>query len=153
MKKNELFVLFKSLNTLGALKGVKFAYAVTRNVNLLKSEVEALEKASAPDEEYSKFEKERIKLAEEHANKDEEGKAIVFDNKYDISDNDKFETELETLKEGYKEAIEKRKEQIEEFSKILEEEADVKLYKVALADVPADISTAQMFSISQIVEE
>lgn len=153
MKKSELLILFKSLNTMGGLKGVKFAYAVAKNINLLKSEVESLDKASAPDEEYLEFEKERVKLAEEHAKKDENGKAIVSDNKYEVEDIGKFEAELETIREKYSVAVEKRKIQMEEFSKILEEEADVKLCKVSLENIPADISTAQMYAISQIVEE
>jgi len=89
MKKSDSIILYQSLlpkyrdnlgnerlGLLSNLKGAKFVYGLDRNLTLLKPEIESLEKASAPSEEYLKFEKEiRIPMVEGFAKKDEKGKS------------------------------------------------------------------------------
>mgnify|MGYP001619835562 CR=1 FL=1 len=76
MFKKDLLRIFRTLNSLGALTGTKFVYAVSKNINLLKNEVESLEKASAAKEDFVSFEKARVALAKEHAKKDDEKKEV-----------------------------------------------------------------------------
>ncbi len=44
-------------------------------------------------------------------------------------------------------------EEIKEYEDLLEAEANVKFYKIKLADVPSDISIAQMAIIEELIEE
>lgn len=159
MTKSESIALFQSLNKLGNLKGVKFAYAVSKNVSLLKPEVESLEKASTASEEFNEFEKKRVALVESFAKKDSEGKPQKTNkdgvDTYLIEDGKQEELDeaFEKLKSENQEVWDARLKQVKEYNELLKTDSSVTLYKVALVDVPSDISVQQMYSISAIVED
>ena len=114
MKKNEILQLYRALNTLGQLQGVKFSYSISRNLAILKPEIEALEKASTASEEFIEMDKERIKLVEEYAEKDEKGKPKKKGNEYVIPEDKKedFENAFEAFKIEHKELYDAREKQI-----------------------------------------
>ena len=154
MTKQEVLSLFQGLNRMGHLKGVKFAYAVAKNVNGLKSEIEALQKATEASAEFKKFENARIALAEKHALKDEKGKAKIAGQAYDMGDNQAvFDVEFETLKKEHQVAFDARQEQIKQYGELLKGEASVTLHKIKLADVPAEINAQEMNTLYPIIEE
>ena len=155
MKKSEILQLFRNLNTLGQLQGVKFAYAASKNLAILKPEIEALEKASAASPEFMEMDKERIKLVEEYAEKDEKGKPKKKGNEYVIPEDKKedFENAFEAFKLEHKELYDAREKQVEEYNALLETESDIKLHKVNLADVPQNITVQQMHAISSFVSD
>ncbi len=155
MTKNESVGLYQALNQLGSLKGVKFAYAVSKNLSILKPDIESLEKAITPTPEYSEFEKLRIAMVEKFAKKNEKGEFEKKGNNYQIEDGKQGEldAEFEALKKEHQEVFDARFNQVEEYNKLLSTDSTVVLYKVALADVPSDISVNQMYSIKEIVEE
>ncbi len=157
MTRQEILVLFRGLNSLGNLTGVNFSYAVMRNMNRLKPEIEALEKSLEPTEEYKKYDEERVELCKEQARKDEDGKPITVrdvngQEKYDV-DEITFAPLLEALKEKYKDVVEARIAQEKEYNELLKTETDVDLFKVKIENVPEAISTVQMYAISPIIEE
>lgn len=162
MTKNESIALFQALNKLGNLRGVKFAYGVSRNLALLKPELESLEKASAFTDEYKEFETKRIALVEKFAKKDEKtGKALKNRDLNSQSENyiieegkqEELDKEFEALRSENQEVWDARVKQVEEYNELLKTDSSVVLYKVNLSDVPTDISVAQMHSISAIVSE
>jgi len=155
MKKNEILTLFRNLNTLGQLQGVRFAYAVSRNLAVLKPEIEALEKASFPTPEFLEMDKERIKLVEEYAEKDEKGNPKKKGNEYVIPEDKQgdFKNAFEVFKLEHKELFDAREKQIDEYNALLQTESEVKLHKVSLADVPQKITVQQMNSISSFVSD
>ena len=154
MKKSDSIVLFQALNKLGNLAGVKFAYAVNRNLALLKPELESLEKASAPSEEYMKFEKEiRIPMVEKFAKKDDKGKPIQKDNQYEIEDQKGLVKAFAKVKEENKEVFEAREKQVLEYNELLKTDSDVVLFKISKDELPSNISVAQLNGIMAIVSE
>ena len=98
-------------------------------------------------------------MLEKHAEKDDAGKPKKEESEngseqYVMGDNlKKFEKEFETLKKDHKEAVDVREKQIEEYTKLLETDAEVTLYKVKMDDVPETITTRQMAGIYEIIEE
>lgn len=161
MKKGELVALYRNLNQLGNLNGVKFSYAVAKNLNIIKPEIEALEKSMELPDKYKEFDNARVALVEKYAVKDENGKP-----KKEKADNGaeqyvlptgpeekKFNKEFEALKKEHKEAVDLRDKQVEEYTKMLTEESTVALYKVKLEFVPEAITTRQMAGIAEIIEE
>jgi Skp family chaperone for outer membrane proteins len=151
--KNEILDLEKSLNNVSALKGVKFAYAVARNLNIIKGEVEAIRKSFQPSEEIIEFERERVELNEKYAEKDKDGKPLVENNKYKgLEGNKEWKKKSEELNKKYEKVIKEYQKQQEEYIKSLEEEIDIELYRISLKDVPDDISTSQMNGIYKIIE-
>lgn len=158
MKKSECLALFRSLNQLGNLQGVKFSYAISKNLNLLKPEIEAIEKTLELPEKFKEFDQARVALAERYAEKDEKGEAKKEKSEngseqFVMEDTKKFDKEFEVLKKEYKEVIELREKQIEEYTKLLTEESEVILHKVKLDDVPSEITTKQMAGIYEIISE
>lgn len=93
------------LEQLTSTRGMKsiVAYRISKNYNAVKKEAE-------------QYDKTRIKLLEEHSNKDSDDKAIIKDNKYDIID-------------GHMEIVDK---EIEELKK---EIIDIDIKKVTLEDI------------------
>lgn len=153
MKTQEVLKLNATLETLSNLKGAKFAYAIAKNKEFIKTEIEALKEATKPSEEFEKYNKARIELAENHADKDEDGKSVIEGNQYKITDMDKFNKEHDKLKEEYKEALEAHKKQQDEFNALLEEETKLELQMIKIEDIPQDITVEQMEGIKVLIEE
>jgi hypothetical protein len=153
MTKGEAISLYNALGKLGYLSGVKFAYAVSKNLSLLKPELEALQKAVEPSEEYKVYDKKRVELAEKYAKKDENEKAVIINNEYKIENQKEFNKEFEKLKKEFPKEIEIRDNQIKEQNELLKTEYTGELYKVSLFDIPKEITVAQMDSIMAIVSE
>jgi len=153
--KNEIFSLYNALQTLGDLKGVKFAYAIARNINICKPEVEALQEALKGSDEFLEFEAKRVELAKEYSKKDENGKPLSERGAFVMADEDKFNKKLEELKNSkeYKDVTKIREEQVESWEKLLEEESSLKLYSVALESVPEELTVRQMTAIADLVNE
>lgn len=167
MNKGDNINLYNALSDkkLGSLQGAKFAYAISRNLGLLQPEIEALKKSVEQinsEEKYVAYEKARIKLAEEYANKDDKGLPIkikkivnkveteVFDG---LDNNPEWEKVVASLREEHKEAIDNFNKQQTEQNELLKTESTITLYKVALADVPNAITADQMKRLAEIVEE
>ena len=152
MKNREILELNQALSSLN-LKGFKFSYGVAKNIALLKTEIESLQKTMVASEPFKEYEQARIALAEKYSKKDESGNPIVKGNEYEIADREVFDKELIKLQTTHKVAIEERQKQIDDFNKLLEEEAKVELYKIKLEDVPEDITTEEMTAIYVLIEE
>jgi len=157
MTKQESIVLYNNLQRLATLKGAKFAYAISKNSAILKSEIEALEKAVQPSEEFIKLDEKRVALAKECAKKNEKGEpeTIVQNgvSSYVMEDDKVFEEKFKALKEEDKEIWEAREKQIKEYNELLKTESTVQLYKLSKSDIPNDITVGQMNSIYELIEE
>lgn len=151
--KTEIIQLYQALNRLGNLSGVKFAYAVSRNIHLIEPEIKSIEKALEASDEFKKFEDKRMELVNKFGKKDDKGKPLVKDNEYEMDNKEEFEKEFETLKEENKEVYEARQKQIEEYNELLKSESTVVLHKIQLSDVPQNITVTQMNSISSLISE
>ena len=84
MKRSEVINLIRNFGEVKDLQGIKFAYAVARNINILKPEFE-------------RYEKDRVALAESCAKRDKDGKAETKDNTYVFEDLKLFQEELQKL--------------------------------------------------------
>jgi hypothetical protein len=124
--------LMGGLQSVEELKGVKFALKVTKNMAIIKKELEDIEKASAPTPEF-------MELAQKVQVLEKEGKIEEI-------------KELETVDNNPK-LIEERKVQIEEFNSLMEEEAEVFLFKISERHLPLDITSKQLSSIQLILKE
>lgn len=153
MTKQEAVNLYINLNKLGNFSGAKFAYGVSKNINLLKVEVDALDKAFAPSEEYKKFDEERMVIVKKFAKKDEKGEPIVVNNNYEMEDQEAFDVEFNALKANNQEVWDSRVKQLKEYGQLLESDSEVVLYKIFLQDIPEVIKVNQMFGINAIVNE
>lgn len=153
LTREQIIQLYNGLHNVGSLPGVKFGYAVAKNKNILKSEIEALEGALKPTEQFLEYEEKRIALAGSHAEKDEGGNPKTHNNMFVLKSQKKFDVEHEKLKDDYKDAVEGRTAQIEEYNTLLKSPMEIVLHTLKLEEVPAEIKEEQIAGIFHILEE
>jgi len=156
MKKQEVLNLFNGLQAVSNLPGAKWSYAVARNITKLRPEVEALQKAFTPSEEFNVYDQKRIELAQKYSVKEKGVPKTVkvgMSEEYLIADKDKFNKELFKLQETYKKTLDERKKQVDDFNEILEEKIEVELYMVDSEYIPEAITPAQLSNIMFIIRE
>lgn len=153
MKKGEIFRLYLALLGLKEYSGLRFAYGVSKNINLLKSEAEAIISSQKKSEEYAKYEEERVALAQSHARKDANGNPIVSGDRYVIENSDVFGKKFSKLKLKHQKAIAEWEKKMKELETLLEEKASVELHRIKLKDVPDEISVGQLSEIYILIEE
>jgi len=137
MTKQEAFNLYQSISTnLSNLTGSKFAYGISRNINILKAEIEALQKAGLD------YETKRLELAAKYSKKDLDGQPVLINNQFQLEDSVGFVNSLEKLKLENK-----------EYFDLLAQESDFKPYKIKAEDLPDNITVNQTNMISSLLSE
>lgn len=131
----ELADLMQGLMAVKDLKGVRFSLQVTKNINLIKSELEHIEEAAKPSEEFLEIAK-QVQVIEKSGKPEEEMKAAVA------------EIEKDNAK-----LVEERKNQIDEFNNMLEDEIEISLFKISENHLPEDITAQQLMGINQLIKE
>lgn len=86
MKNKEIISLNNGLTNCGNLKGVKFAFAVSKNIKALSAIIEPLSETIK-------------KLQDENAKKDKKKEKVVIDGQIQMVDLKKFEAEYKELME------------------------------------------------------
>ena len=153
MKKNKALQYLSAINYFLNLnqeekdkRGVfstKFNYFLLMNLNKIQPEADMYKKMIGESEELKQFEKKRISLLQEYAQKKEDGSFVLDKNEVQLKEETKetFRKEFEKLREEYKDTIESHNKKAEEVSKIYEaEEFEVELFKISLEELPANLS-------------
>lgn len=161
MKKVDLYPLRAGLRAVGKYKGVKFAYAVAKNLRLVDQEIADMEKAREPSEEFQKFEREKMDLSGKFAKLDEKGKPITVGQPDAmgrmgvlIEDVETFNKEYKELVEKYNGCVKEQDEKEKEFKKFIEEtDAGVHLHTIKEEVLPQDITPDHLGGILDIIEE
>lgn len=146
MQKKELLNLYEAIKIVGDLRGMKFVYAMAKNVNLIKDEIDSILKAVNTDEK-KEFEDKRIELAKKYSKKDKDNKPIMINNSYIIGEEEKFNKEFSSLKKEYKECLDKEE-------KFLKTEAPkINFYKIDKDDIPEGITVNQLSNIFVLIKD
>lgn len=166
MKNSEITRLYYGLTGVKNLPGAKFAYAVARNISILKPIVEAIEKALKIPEQYADYKKvhedSRLGLCKIHAKKDAKGESIteIVENgreRYVFTDVKAFDTAYEemnkALDENYKDMFAEIEANKKEYLAFLDTECDDKpaLIKVKPDYLPEGINATQIEAITEII--
>ena len=125
----EFLNMFKTLSDTRSVKGVNYAKAVIKNLQVIKEHLQPIEEMALPSEEF-------IELSV---------KAQEFINKEDSQGLEKFESEN-------KELIEKRKKQMDEVNAKLDEITTVELVMIEEKVLPEDISAEQIEALMKIIQ-
>jgi len=143
MVKKDLLLLWNTLNNLkydeSQKQYIKFKYMVARNKLKLKPEIEIIQELAKLSPEFTEFNEKRVEICKEFSRKDENGEAILINNNYDIIDRKRFNETIETLKDKYKDIIQKEEEQSKEIEAMLDENIDIEISKVSLEEIPGDL--------------
>lgn len=137
--KKQALDLFNALNSVGDLRGLKFSYAVAKNMHKLKNLMEELQEEASPSDEYGEYVSKMMDIQKKFEGED--------------ADKKKLDKEAEKLDVKYKKVLDQRKKQEEKFTKILEEDVEIDLHTIHIDDIPGGISPNQMTGIMMIVDE
>ena len=129
MKNGEFVEIFNGLTAVQKLKGVKFGLLVAKNIRILKTELNDLEEASKPTEEFLELSQKMNQLM----------------NKKDDDAIKALEKENETL-------VNERKAQLKEVDTLLLEETEIDLISIPESCLPAEISAEQILAIDKVIE-
>jgi len=129
LKNGEFVELVNGLFSVQSLKGVKFGLLVSKNIRILQEELNHLESAAAPSEEFLALSAQVNTLMAE-------------DKKEDI----------QKLEEENAELVQARKDQLTEVEELLQETTKMTLHIIPEDCLPADISGEQIINIDRIIE-
>jgi len=108
-----------------------FSYALSKNGRALKNEARDVQKEK--DTKLGEYEKKRIKICEEHAQKDKSGGSVKDPNTGNFLINPILQTTFNNLIAKLKE---ENKKALEEYEKFLETETELELHLVTRKDFP-----------------
>lgn len=159
--RNELKALAIGLKNVSTLPGVKFAYAVAKNLRTIGVELKDASSSIVAFEasaEFLKMESDRIKLCESHSELDDIGKPKMVlgptGQNYIIADQTAFDKALKELREvTHAETQNKHKAIMDDYNNLMAESIEFELYKVPLSAVPENITAALISAIMTIIEE
>jgi hypothetical protein len=159
MTREELFKFGLGLSSVLGLRGVKFSFAVAKNLRKINKEIKDIKEALAPDEDYLLYDKERAGLAKKFAKKDEQGVEMkeavpeLGGERYIVENQSAFEDAINGLKEVHAEAVAVQDLKIEKYKDSLLEEIDFEIHKISMDEVPENITPAQMEAIHLMIFE
>ena len=157
LKRREALELVAALDAVSNLSGIKFAYAMAKNVKLIASEVEDMQAGLKPSKRYQEYDNKRVEICKEHSKKDDNGKPVMMplgrgqQGFAGLEDNPEFEVAVEALREEYKSELDEREQLVAEYETALDEDIELDVYTVNLSDVPEDITTGQLKGIIDLV--
>ena len=134
-------------------QGVRWAYGMTRNLKRMEPIVQSVAEAEKATPEFLEYEKARVELAKEHADKDEKGRPITNGQSFQIADQEAFSEALMALQEEHKPALEARQKQVEEVQGLLGEDVEYEPFLVSIDDAVGDVSGNLMEAIFFLIKD
>lgn len=128
-----------------------FSYALIKNIKEIENEIIKLNEAIKPAEEFKQFENDRIAVCQLHCVKDENGNPIVHNDEFQIADMDKFNADLQPIKEKYQGVLQFRQHQIETYNSMLDEDIEFNFTKIGPDDLPDGITPNEIEDIYPIL--
>lgn len=148
MKRRNFQTAMNALDAVSNLKGVKFAFTILKNKKIIEHKVEEekdiFAKVLEMSERFKEFEEKRVSLCVKYSTKDENGNPITTNEQYDIVDKDAFKNEYIPLMDEYKDDLEARNKQMQEYENLLDEEIEIEFKKVDFNDLPEDLTSKQL---------
>lgn len=142
IKLNELHYIYRNIDDLLQLKGVKLSYCIVKNKNLLLKEIQILEELPI----YKELKDPSPKYKEYLSKKNEiEQKINISDKSADLSD------EIKKLDEQYQDEIKERELKIKEFDAFILQPSSIIFEKINLSDIPEDVTVKQMLTLNLFV--
>jgi hypothetical protein len=138
IKRKDLVVLDNTLGELANMQGsIKFAYAIAKTKININPEIVTIRDVIKPSGDFVAYENQRSELCNQLADKDTNGRPLVFGGNYVINANrSEFNDRLKVLQDKYTEAISEQVKKDPEIEKFLEEEVEVVVSKIDLSDFP-----------------
>lgn len=156
MKNSEVIALHNTIKGMNDRQDLspQFAYALVRNRKTIDPIHEALVEASKSAEDYGVYERKRIALCRDMAQKDDNDQPRIQGGNFIIPPEDQaeFDRKLVSLQAECKDAIDGHAKLQQEVKELMEQEAeDVKLILMLLSDFPPNVTPSQMEALLPMV--
>lgn len=153
MKRSEVEPLDQVLDGLKRIRSTRFAYAVAKNRQALKAEVESLQAAREPSDNVKEFDQKRSELVAEYAERDDKGGFIAPSPgqvKLDMNRIAEFNSKIKALAEEFGIVDEMKKKQ-QEVKELLDGNVEIEMYGIRAETAPADLSSDEMLAIMPLI--
>jgi len=138
----ELFELDGVLARYAEEKRARLVFAIAQNISAILPPLKSFQKVTEPTEAMKAFEREKEKLLNKYALKDDKGRPIRYPIpgrmgawSYDLKDQDKYEAELEKLRKRHGQAEEDEAEIAERRKELLDEKVEVEVHRIPLSRI------------------
>ena len=138
----DLAEAFMRIGKMNIVSTKKFSYALVLNDERIQSNVKAITEIARPSESYAKYEQKRHGIISKYADVDGDGNIILNDNRWIVFKDGTKETavdELSSLNEEYKDILDARNKDIEEYNELLDSDVELNIHMVDLDDVPEEV--------------
>ena len=138
----DLAEAFMRIGKMGIVSTKKFSYALVLNDDRIQSNVKAITEIARPSEFYIEYEQKRQEIISKYADSDADGNIILADNRWVVFKEGTKETamdEMSTLNEEYKDILESRNKDIDEYNELLDSDVELNIHMVDLDDVPEEV--------------
>jgi hypothetical protein len=156
MTKGKIVEIAKALATIKS-ENKMLTYAIIKNKKAIESEVEALNEALKLDsDDYIKYVTEIREVANKYGAKDEDGNIIPTPTGFrtvDGTDQEEVQSIVNEINEKYKEVIEAREKQMEEYNNMLNDEVEIEFSPIKLANMPDTVEEKTISLLFDIIEE
>ena len=158
MKKEELFEITATLDTISVTK-TTFLYAVNKNQKIIANEIILIRESflKLPDEltdENKEYTTKKQELIEECGERDKDNNLIlVGSNSYKIKDFKTFNLKFKELNENHAELLVELDKINVKNQELLDEETDIKFYKIKLENVPDGLTKKQVDALMYIIDD
>jgi len=138
----DLAEAFMRIGKLNIVSTKKFSYALVLNDERIQSNVKAITEIAKPSEAYAEYEKKRHEIIVKYADVDGDGNIILNDNRWVVFKDGMADTakeEFASLNEEYKDILDQRAKDIEEYNELLDSDVELNIHMVDLDDVPDSV--------------
>lgn len=153
MKRIQLLAIQKTLSELVSVKNKKVAMFILKNNELIDEAIKPLKELIEPSNEYAKYDGERILACVNFADKDEQGKPMVKDEKFCIPEDKMpaFNAAIAELTEKHKAAVEEELNRPKKYNDLLNEDLNIKLKTIKVKELPNDIDYTQLHELKPLI--
>jgi hypothetical protein len=139
---------------LKTLTGIKLTYAITKNMKMLKAEIENLNESRYTSDDLKAYQEEYRILVTNEAKKDKDGNFIqIGQGQIAIEDMTGFTQKVNDLNKRYKKELEKVKDETEKFNKFYNEPIELNFYTFKSDVLPENITVEQRELLTEMEED
>jgi hypothetical protein len=152
MLKKDLFLLHETLTNLSKIKSTKFGYFILKNLKAIEPEINILRKMGETSDGLKEYERKRVAICCELAEKNEDGTPKTENNQYVIADMKALNEQLTELRNEHKEDFDAEEVKLKELNTILQEKITLDLYKIQLDNIPDGLSAEDLLVLDDLIE-
>ena len=130
--KQEFVNMITGLYQVQDIKGKEFSLVVSKNIDILKTELQSLEDAATPSEEFMVLAREVNQLTN--------------------TEGEEAKSKIDKLEEENKELVESRRVQMEKVKKMMDEKIEVELNVIEENILPEDVTAKQINGIIKLIK-